>query len=63
MEHKGVKNQLLLDWVESEKLKTHLLDFSYKNSSYQAKNKDTVTKEVLITNYYLLIPNYICSVP
>lgn len=51
LEHKGVKNNILINWVEENDFKTNVLDFSYKNSSYQAKSKDALTQEVLITNY------------
>lgn len=51
IEHKGEKNEVLNDWVKKNQFNMHMLNFSYSNSSYQAKSKDTITKEVLITNY------------
>lgn len=49
LKHKGKENVLLLNW--SSKYTVHKLDFNYKNSNYQSKNKDALTEEVLITNY------------
>lgn len=49
IEHKGLKNEELIKWME--KYKTHYINFNYKNSSYHGKNTDKQTVEVLITNY------------
>lgn len=49
LEHKGIKNEPLITW--SLKYNLHNIEHSYKNSNYQRKNKESVTKEVLITNY------------
>lgn len=49
IEHKGKLNENLNKW--SEKYHTHFLNANYSNSSYQFKDKETRTKEVLITNY------------
>ncbi len=53
LESKGVKNHILLEWLEKnkEKYKTINLNYSYSNSNYQVKNKEATTKEVLIINY------------
>lgn len=51
IEHKTKKNDTLIDWCHKNKFNVHLLNFSYNNSSYQAKNTDGKTQEVLITNY------------
>ena len=48
-EHKGNRNQELISW--KKRYHTHRIDIHYNNSSYQAKHKDKVTREVLITNY------------
>lgn len=48
-ENKGIKNEPLIDW--SQKYNIHNIEYTYKNSNYQRKNKDKITKEVLITNY------------
>lgn len=49
LEHKGIKNEPLIAW--SLRYNIHNIEHSYKNSNYQRKNKESVTKEVLITNY------------
>lgn len=50
---KGKYNEILLEWIEENKDKYTIkhLNYSYSNSSYQAKNKDYKTDEVLIINY------------
>ena len=47
--HKGKSNDILIEW--SKKYTVHHLSFDYNNSSYHGKNTDTITDEVLITNY------------
>lgn len=49
--NKGKSNKLLLDWIKRNNYKIHYLDYSYKNSNYQTKDKITKPQEVLITNY------------
>lgn len=49
LEHKGKSNDKLKEWAS--KYKIHYLNYDYKNSSYQGKNKEKDTIEVLITNY------------
>ncbi|HIX16613.1 MAG TPA: Dam family site-specific DNA-(adenine-N6)-methyltransferase [Candidatus Hungatella pullicola] len=49
LHHKGMSNRLLLDW--SRKYHISYIDKSYSNCSYQFKDRETVTVEVLITNY------------
>lgn len=53
IEHKGKKNQMLLNWTEARPfLKIHPIDSSYANSNYQTTVRDkSDSKEVLITNY------------
>ncbi len=52
IEAKGKTNEILESWLSSRKeYKTIYLDYSYKNSNYQRKNKTSKTKEVLIINY------------
>ena len=48
-EHKGSENTELIQWMT--KYFVHTINFNYNNSNYQTKNKNFVTKEVLITNY------------
>ena len=47
--HKGVENKYLLDW--SKGYKVHYIDSSYSNCSYQLKDRETKTVEVLVSNY------------
>lgn len=49
LEHKGLKNEILMKWANSYKI--HYLNYNYNNCNYQDKNKDSETIEVLITNY------------
>lgn len=51
VEHKNKKNEMLLEWANENHFKVHPLNFSYSNSSYHGKDKESITKEVLITNY------------
>lgn len=51
IEHKNNKHTVLDNWVKENNFNCHLLNFSYANSSYQLKDKTSVTQEVLITNY------------
>ena len=50
-EHKGEKNKELINWARGNGYHTHRIRFDYNNCNYQTKNRDNVTKEVLITNY------------
>lgn len=47
LEHKGIKNEILLEWCK--KYRVIELNFDYSNSSYNTKKGDS--KEVLIINY------------
>jgi site-specific DNA-adenine methylase len=49
IESKGNININLKSWIEKNKYTIHELDFNYKNSNYQRKNKGKDV-EVLITN-------------
>lgn len=49
--HCGEKNDILDDW--RKKYTTNYLDFDYKNSNYQKKDKSSKSIEVLIINYKL----------
>lgn len=51
VEHKNVKHNILLEWCLENEFNINYLKCSYKNSSYHLKNKETLSKEVLITNY------------
>ena len=47
LEHKGMKNELLIQW--SQKYNVHHLNYSYSNSSHNTTHLGS--DEVLITNY------------
>lgn len=47
--HKGLSNDLLIEW--SKRYRIHYIDKSYANCSYQFKEREAVTVEVLITNF------------
>lgn len=49
MEHKGKENSILKKWAENYNI--HDLNYNYRNSNYQIKEKTSKTSEVLITNY------------
>lgn len=49
LEHKGEKNELLIEW--SKKYNIHYLEKDYNSCSHHLKNKKSHTVEVLITNY------------
>lgn len=50
---KGKENEILIDWSKKNKERVRVipLNYSYANSSYQTKNKDLTTEEVLIVNF------------
>lgn len=50
-EHKGLKNEHLLDWKTAKNYNMHTLSFNYNNCNYHSNNKNNRTIEVLITNY------------
>lgn len=49
LEHKGRENAILKRWAA--RYHVHYLDYHYRNSNYQIKEKAFRTSEVLITNY------------
>jgi DNA adenine methylase Dam len=51
IEHKGKKNQALIDWAVNNHFSINYIRSDYSNSSYHLKAKNTNTIEVLITNY------------
>ena len=50
-EHKGNRNDALIQWKRNHHYHEHKINYNYNNSNYHAQNTDQVTKEVLITNY------------
>lgn len=51
LESKNKRNDILYNWIQSKGYYCHHLNKSYSNSNYHRKNKNSVSKEVLITNY------------
>jgi len=53
LESRGRKNDVLYAWTKANKKRYKVidLDYNYSNSNYQLKDKMSVTREVLITNY------------
>lgn len=51
IEHKGLRHETLLRWIDARKYTVHGIKFNYDNCNYHSNNKQNVTKEVLITNY------------
>lgn len=47
--HKGMSNDLLIEW--SKKYQVHYIDKTYTNCSYQFKERNAKTVEVVITNF------------
>lgn len=51
LESKNIRNSILYNWIESKGYYCNSLKKSYSNSNYQRKNKNSISEEVLITNY------------
>jgi DNA adenine methylase Dam len=51
LEHKGRKNQLLIDWIGQRDLQVVDIIMDYSNSNYQVEGKNSGTVEVLVKNY------------
>lgn len=52
LESKGKKNTILSEWIERhKKFKAIPLNYDYSNSNYHTKQRDSITKEVLVINY------------
>lgn len=51
LEHKGRKNQLLINWIGQRNLHVVDINMDYSYSNYQVEGKDSRTKEVLVKNY------------
>jgi adenine-specific DNA-methyltransferase len=51
LESKNKKNGILYNWIESKGYYCNRLNKSYSNSNYHRKNKNSISEEVLITNY------------
>lgn len=51
IKHKGETNTVLYKWAKENGFNIININHNYKNCNYQLKRKDTLTQEVLITNY------------
>lgn len=51
LESKNEKNNILSDWIKSRGHYCYYLNKSYSNSNYHRKDKNSISEEVLITNY------------
>ncbi len=51
LEHKGKKNESLMDWIMVNGYYVHDIEFNYNNCNYHSRNRENKTREVLITNY------------
>lgn len=51
IESKGKKNKILEDWIQKQSFRAIPLDYNYSNSNYHTKQRDSITKEVLVINY------------
>lgn len=51
MEHKNNQHDMLLNWCIDNEFNINYLNRSYKNANYHQKDRESVSKEVLITNY------------
>lgn len=47
--HNGQENEILINW--SKKYRVNRLNHTYRNCNYHKKDRDSLTSEVLITNY------------
>ena len=52
IEHKGKVHEELKQWVDKNHFNLIYIKASYSNSNYQIKDKEAITREVLITNYW-----------
>lgn len=50
---KNKQNSLLSAWINENQYFCHYLNKSYSNSNYHRKNKESISQEVLITNYLI----------
>lgn len=51
LKSKNKRNDILYNWIESRGYYCNRLNKSYSNSNYHRKNKNSISEEVLITNY------------
>ena len=46
-------NEILDKWIKDKGYNCHYLNKSYSNSNYHRKDKESISEEVLITNYLI----------
>lgn len=51
LESKNKRNDILYNWIKSRGYYCNYLNKSYSNSNYHRKDKNSISEEVLITNY------------
>ncbi|MBR4651077.1 MAG: Dam family site-specific DNA-(adenine-N6)-methyltransferase [Prevotella sp.] len=51
VEHKGRRNELLIDWIEQHNMQELGVNMDYSNSNYQVEGKDSGTIEVVVKNF------------
>lgn len=51
IESKGKKNKILENWIQKQNFRAIPLDYNYSNSNYHTKQRDGITREVLVVNY------------
>ena len=51
LKSKNKENKILKDWISENNFYCNYLKKDYSNSNYQRKAKDSVSVEVLVTNY------------
>lgn len=51
IQHKGMEHTMLKKWAEKNFFNMIYIRSNYSNSNYHIKDKDSETKEVLITNF------------
>lgn len=53
LENKGNVNMMLQEWIQKNKSNYRVIELkhTYSNSSYNSKNKDAKTKEIIVLNY------------
>lgn len=58
LESKGNTNIILTDWIKkNKKFRVIPLNYNYSNSNYHIKQRDNITKEILVVNYCIDCPS------
>ncbi len=53
IESKGRRNEILVEWIQSRPhYKMIELNYTYSNANYQRQNREAITREILIVNYW-----------